>query len=482
MNRAKSSATLPIPNIITSLRMFLGFLLMCFVWAAAANGNPLWTIVVIAILFIIIVFSDFLDGYAARFLKMTSSFGKVFDQIADKICINIILIYLASQHVIFFIFPVILISRDLIVNGIRVYKASRTTDQKNSNYVIPAGKLGKIKTCSLFMGIVLIFLILIISIAHSSSTNPNIPIRWSNFAYPKNELNIFSHGVRIFVYNFVLIIPVLFALVSLISYIYTHLLSKNNKRFIYETIFNQSLSEPHQESYHRKKRTSSANALPRKKSRLNNHQQLNNLTEKQQLLTTKQKNFKNKRITLEDQNLTDMNTQPENNETEQNDQKLLLDETVQHDLRDVAAKVMHDDKDETLVNTGTKKREHYDIHDYIEDEEPAKSEHPPYSDQKYETVTPESKTDKSANSPNQILVREATKTNVIAKNVLKNVNSQKSNAQTGQISRKQNRIDPELESTMSDLFIDPSQIIEYDDSDSDNINNDSNHEGKNDSN
>ncbi len=103
-------------------------------------------LVICAVLFIVASITDFLDGHIARKYNLVSNFGKLMDPIADKILVNSLLVILAGEGYIATIIPVIIISRDIVVDGVRML----LTEQGE---VLPAGKLGKYKTAFLMIGI-----------------------------------------------------------------------------------------------------------------------------------------------------------------------------------------------------------------------------------------------------------------------------------------------------------------------------------------
>ena len=77
-----------------------------------------------------------------------TDFGKFMDAVADKILVNAVLVILSAQGFIHPIIPVIIIMRDTFVDSIRMVAS------KNGK-VIPAGMLGKVKTASMMVGLVL---------------------------------------------------------------------------------------------------------------------------------------------------------------------------------------------------------------------------------------------------------------------------------------------------------------------------------------
>lgn len=101
-----------------------------------------------AVLFVVASITDFLDGNIARKYNYVSNFGKLMDPIADKMLVNSLLIILAGEGYIATIIPVVIISRDIVVDGVRML----LTEQGE---VLPAGKLGKFKTAFLMIGITL---------------------------------------------------------------------------------------------------------------------------------------------------------------------------------------------------------------------------------------------------------------------------------------------------------------------------------------
>ena len=107
--------------------------------------------IICCVLFIVASFTDFLDGYLARKNKQVTDLGKMLDAIADKLLVNPILIIFASEGLISPIVPVIIVARDIVVNAIKMEAA-------RSGKAVAAIGAGKIKTASLMIGMVLLFL------------------------------------------------------------------------------------------------------------------------------------------------------------------------------------------------------------------------------------------------------------------------------------------------------------------------------------
>lgn len=92
-----------------------------------------------AILFVLASISDWLDGYWARKYKAESDLGRLLDPIADKFLVSTVLILLIPLQRIEALLVVLLLNRDIIINGLRSFAASK-------GKIISAGPLGKWKT------------------------------------------------------------------------------------------------------------------------------------------------------------------------------------------------------------------------------------------------------------------------------------------------------------------------------------------------
>lgn len=146
-----------LPNKITISRIFLVPLFMIFVIPipdATVNFQLLSFIkeemltvnsfinsygsYVAAVLFILAASTDGVDGYIARKHKLVTAFGKFLDPIADKLLITAALIALVQQQVVTGWAAMIIISRELLVTGLRLVAAGE-------GQVIAANKSGKVK-------------------------------------------------------------------------------------------------------------------------------------------------------------------------------------------------------------------------------------------------------------------------------------------------------------------------------------------------
>lgn len=106
---------------------------------------------VVLVLFSIASFTDFLDGHIARKHNWVTNFGKFLDPIADKLLVNSLLLLFAYDHIIPIVCVILMIWRDTIVDGIRMLTATQ-------GIVVAAGYLGKVKTVSQMVAIIVVLL------------------------------------------------------------------------------------------------------------------------------------------------------------------------------------------------------------------------------------------------------------------------------------------------------------------------------------
>lgn len=152
-----------VPNKITVCRIILSiFLLILMVFPLNKIGVSFPEIKISAdfiidskylicgVIFLIASVTDYLDGHLARKYNLVTDLGKVMDAIADKILVNGVLILLATSGHISPIVPVVIVSRDIAVDSIKM-----VAGQKNG--AVAASKAGKFKTAFMLVGITLLF-------------------------------------------------------------------------------------------------------------------------------------------------------------------------------------------------------------------------------------------------------------------------------------------------------------------------------------
>ncbi len=110
-----------------------------------------------ALIFLFAALTDIFDGKYARKHHLVTDFGKLMDPIADKLLtvsalIMLIVLEDGTEHALLHpIEAIVLIAREFIISGFRLIAASK-------GVVIAAGKLGKLKTTCMDIGIVALLL------------------------------------------------------------------------------------------------------------------------------------------------------------------------------------------------------------------------------------------------------------------------------------------------------------------------------------
>ena len=152
-----------LPNKLTLTRiLFVPILILIYMFPYETAGIdiPVFHVlnaeislinIVIFVIFSMASMTDLLDGQIARRKKLITTFGKFADPIADKLLVNTIFMLLASDGTVSIIVPIIMISRDTIVDAIRLVAANRQV-------VIAAKPLGKLKTVTQMVGLCFVLL------------------------------------------------------------------------------------------------------------------------------------------------------------------------------------------------------------------------------------------------------------------------------------------------------------------------------------
>jgi CDP-diacylglycerol--glycerol-3-phosphate 3-phosphatidyltransferase len=139
---------LNIPNILTLVRILvIPFFVLAFYLPTSWGGH-----VIAAVIFASACITDWLDGYLARSLKLSTRFGAFLDPVADKMMVSIALVmivaerqfqYLSTTNAVILIpsyivtIPAaIIVSREIIVSSLRDWenqKRRRFQNGKNQN-------------------------------------------------------------------------------------------------------------------------------------------------------------------------------------------------------------------------------------------------------------------------------------------------------------------------------------------------------------
>ena len=135
-----------LPNLVTMGRVVL----IPFVLIFIDNFNPLRTFIA-SLLYLLAAAGDFLDGYLARSRGQVSTLGKFLDPLADKLIVNAVLVFMVALGRVEAWVVVVLIARDLAVNGLRSIASAQ-------GLVISASDGGKIKTALQLVAIMMLLI------------------------------------------------------------------------------------------------------------------------------------------------------------------------------------------------------------------------------------------------------------------------------------------------------------------------------------
>ena len=126
--RTRQEHILNFANAISISRILLAIPLVLLL-----ENKKLWEAFIVILL---IVLSDFLDGYVARKANTITNFGKLIDPIADKVCMLVVAIYLIIVYKLpFLIFFMTLAVRDtfLIIIGVYLILSQEEVFQSNTS-------------------------------------------------------------------------------------------------------------------------------------------------------------------------------------------------------------------------------------------------------------------------------------------------------------------------------------------------------------
>jgi CDP-diacylglycerol--glycerol-3-phosphate 3-phosphatidyltransferase len=182
-----------LPNKLTILRILLTPVFVFVVLSDVIDVE--YRDCVSGLLFLLVAFTDFLDGFIARRCKMITTFGIHIDPIADKILIMSgmgALVFLQRLNPYIFI---LLFGRDFIMSGIRSIAAKKGAD-------VSAIILGRVKTvfevilvtfllfnCSFPLGKEVSYILITITVTIAMvSCIQFIKIHWTAISTSWNEL------------------------------------------------------------------------------------------------------------------------------------------------------------------------------------------------------------------------------------------------------------------------------------------------------
>lgn len=138
--------TCNIPTMITWLRILLipVFVVVFYLPTDPQRFGAIpahWVNVTATLIFAVAAMTDWLDGYLARRLNQTSSFGAFLDPVADKLMVAAALIVLVEFERVGAVIALIIIGREIAISALREWMAG--AGQGSS---VGVAMIGKVKT------------------------------------------------------------------------------------------------------------------------------------------------------------------------------------------------------------------------------------------------------------------------------------------------------------------------------------------------
>lgn len=144
--------TLNIPNLLTLLRIALIPVFVVLFYLPVSWSNEAVTVV-----FAVAAGTDWLDGYLARRMGLTSAFGAFLDPVADKLMVAVALVLLIDVNPtpfagVFLALPAaVIIGREIVISALREWMAVL-----GERAQVAVSIIGKIKTSTQMLALVLL--------------------------------------------------------------------------------------------------------------------------------------------------------------------------------------------------------------------------------------------------------------------------------------------------------------------------------------
>lgn len=137
-----------LPNILTLMRIMLipVFVIVFYLPFKSASA-------VAAGIFAAASFTDWLDGYLARKLKMMSPFGAFLDPVADKLLVaTSLLLLVGAKDINYITIPaIVIVGREIVISALREWMA-----EVGRRASVTVGYIGKVKTTLQMVALVLL--------------------------------------------------------------------------------------------------------------------------------------------------------------------------------------------------------------------------------------------------------------------------------------------------------------------------------------
>ena len=141
-----------LPTWLTLFRMAL-LPVMVVVYYLPFHGHNITA----AIVFVLAAITDWLDGYLARRLNMTSAFGAFLDPVADKLMVAVTLFLLVESHrggwpgIVMAVTAAIIVGREISISALREWMA-----EIGKRSTVRVAFIGKLKTVMQMVALVVL--------------------------------------------------------------------------------------------------------------------------------------------------------------------------------------------------------------------------------------------------------------------------------------------------------------------------------------
>ncbi len=137
-----------LPNLLTSLRIVMIPVLVIVFYLLPLE----WRYIASALVFSIAAVTDWLDGYLARKLGQSTTFGAFLDPVADKLIVAVALVLLVEVHAsaILAVPAIVIVCREIVASALREWMAQYSTRSVTVSY------LGQIKTTFQMIAIIIL--------------------------------------------------------------------------------------------------------------------------------------------------------------------------------------------------------------------------------------------------------------------------------------------------------------------------------------
>lgn len=137
-----------LPNLLTLTRIVLIPVFVFIFYLPFQYANA-----IAAGIFAAACFTDWLDGYLARRLKLMSPFGAFLDPVADKLLVSTsLLLLVGAKDINYITIPaIVIVGREIVISALREWMA-----EIGSRASVTVGYIGKVKTTLQMMALVLL--------------------------------------------------------------------------------------------------------------------------------------------------------------------------------------------------------------------------------------------------------------------------------------------------------------------------------------